>query len=90
MEVYFTDIANKELKSWLKSDRSTAKKIYDLISDIQKYGMLDGRGKPEQLKYYKNPARFSRQINKGDRLVYSLQDKENLLIISCKGHYDDK
>jgi len=47
VDVYFTDIANKELKNWLKSDRPTAKKIYDLISDIQKYGMLGGRGKPE-------------------------------------------
>jgi len=90
MDVYFTDIANKELKNWLKVDRSTAKKIYDLISDIQKYGMLGGRGKPEQLKHYKNPVRFSRQISKGDRLVYSPQDKKDLLIISCKGHYDDK
>jgi len=90
MDVYFTDIANKELKNWLKSDRSTAKKIYDLISDIQKYGMLDGRGKPEQLKHYRDPVRFSRHINKGDRLVHCPQDKKDLLIISCKGHYDDK
>jgi len=90
MDVFFTDIANKELTNWLKSDRSTAQKIYDLICDIQKYGMLGGRGKPEQLKHYKNPVRFSRHINKGDRLVYSPQDEKDLLIISCKGHYDDK
>jgi len=90
MDVYFTDIANNELKNWLKSDRSTAKKIYNLISDIQQFGMLGGRGKPEQLRHHKNPVRFSRQINKGDRLVYSLQDEKDLLIISCKGHYDDK
>ena len=89
MDVYFTDIANKELKNWLKSDRSTAKKIYDLISDIQKYGMIDGKCKPEKLKHYKNPVRFSRQINKGDRLVYCQQHENDLLIISCKGHYDD-
>ena len=90
MDVYFTDIANKELINWIKSDRSTAKKIYELITDIQKYGMMDSRGKPEQLKHYKNPVRFSRQINKGDKLVYCMQDKKDLLIISCKGHYDDK
>ena len=89
MNVYFTDIANKELKNWLKSDRSTAKKIYDLISDIQEYGVLYGRGKPEKLKHYKNPVRFSRQINKGDRLVYCQQNEKDLLVISCKGHYDD-
>ena len=90
MDVYFTDIANKELKNWLKSDPSTAKKIYDLISDIQKQGMLSGRGKPEQLRHYKSPIRFSRHINKGDRLVYCPQHEGDLLIISCKGHYDDK
>ena len=89
MNVYFTKLADKELKDWIKLDRSVAKKIYELISDIQEYGMLGGRGKPEQLKYYKNPVRFSRHISKGDRLVYSPQDIEDLLIISCKGHYDD-
>ena len=65
MDVYFTDIADKELKNWLKSDPLTAKKIYDLISDIKSHGMLDGRGRPEQLKNYKNPVRFSRHIIKG-------------------------
>jgi toxin YoeB len=89
MNVYFTRIADKELKDWLKSDRSVAQKIYELISDIQVYGMLGGRGKPEQLKHYKDPVRFSRNINKGDRLVYSPHGKKDLLIISCKGHYDD-
>ena len=88
--MYFTDIAEKEFKNWLKSDRAIAKKIYGLISDIKENGMLGGRGKPEQLKYYKNPVRFSRQINKGDRLVYCTKNKSDLLIISCKGHYDDK
>jgi len=89
MNVYFTKIADKELKDLLKSDRSVAQKIYELISDIQKFGMLGGRGKPEQLKHYKNPVRFSRHINKGDRLVYSRKNKKDLLVISCKGHYDD-
>jgi len=89
MDVYFTKIADKELKDWLKSDRSVAQKIYELISDIQELGMLGGRGKPEQLKHYKNPVRFSRHINKSDRLVYTRKDKKDLLIISCKGHYDD-
>jgi len=90
MDVYFSNTADRELKSWLKSDRATAKKIYELISDIQKLGMLGGKGKPEQLRHYKNPPRFSRHITKGDRLVYSPQDNNDLLIISCKGHYDDK
>ena len=88
MNVRFTKTADKELKAWIKSDRSSAKKIYDLISDIQEHGLLGGRGHPEQLKYYQNPARFSRHINRVDRLVYSSQGND-ILIISCKGHYDD-
>jgi len=90
MEVYFTDIANKELHDWLKSDRAVAKKIYELINDIKEHGLLGGRGKPEQLKYFKNPPRFSRHITKGDRLVYSPKDENDLIVFSCKGHYDDK
>jgi len=90
MDVYFTDIADKELKNCLKSDPASAKKIYELICDIQEHGMLGGRGKPEQLRHYKNPTRFSRHINKKDRLVYCRQNTNGLLIISCKGHYDDK
>ena len=89
MDVFFTDTADQELKDWIKSNRAVAKKIYELINEIKTYGLLGGRGKPEQLKYYKNPPRFSRRITKGDRLVYSPQDENDLLIISCKGHYED-
>jgi len=90
MNVQFTNIADKELKDWIKSDRAVAKKIYELINDIKEHGLLGGRGKPEMLKYFKYPPRFSRHITKGDRLVYSPQGKNDVLIISCKGHYDDK
>jgi len=90
MNILFSEIANKELKNWIKADHATAKKINELINDIVIYGMLGGRGKPEQLKHYKNPIRFSRQINKNDRLVYTPHNEKDLLIISCKGHYNDK
>ena len=89
MNVYFSKIADKQLKNRLKSDRATAKKIYDLIADIGEKGLLDGKGKPEQLKHYKDPVRFSRRITKSDRLVYSPLEKDELLIISCKGHYEE-
>ena len=89
MNVKFTNSADSELKDWLKSNRAVAKKIYELINDINEFGLLGGRGKPEQLKYYENPPRFSRRITKGDRLVYSLENNDDLLIISCKGHYEN-
>ena len=89
MRVHFSKTADKEFKAWIKSDRATAKKIVELIEDIKTYGLLDGRGYPEQLKYYKAPMRYSRRINRVDRLVYSLEGGD-IMILSCKGHYDDK
>ena len=58
MDVYFTDTADQELKDWIKSNRAVAKKIYELINEIKTYGLLDGKGKPEQLKYYKTHPDF--------------------------------
>ena len=89
MIIRFSKIADKQLHDWITSDRSVAKKIYELIEDIKINGLIYGKGKPEQLKYYKDPVRFSRRITQSDRLVYSPVDDDILLIISCKGHYED-
>ena len=88
MNVYFTKTAKKEYEVWQQSNPKTVAKIEELISDIVANGLLTGKGKPEQLKYYRNPARYSRHITQADRLVYCLSG-DGLLIISCKGHYDD-
>ena len=45
-----------------------------------------GIGKPEPLKY--RPA-WSRRIDEVNRLVYNADDMQNLIIFSCKGHYED-
>ena len=89
MKLTFTRQALKEYKSWEMSNHNIAQKIDELIADIIENGFLNGKGKPEKLKHYKNPVRFSRIINQVDRLVYC-RNGENLLIISCKGHYDDR
>lgn len=88
MDRYFTAIADKDYQDWCKTDKKLFKKINDLIDDIEKNGLLFGVGKPEQLKYYKE-ATFSRRINKANRLVYRQYNKDDLLILSCKGHYED-
>lgn len=72
MKVVFANSALKEYRAWEKSNPKTVAKIDVLINDILENGLLDGLGKPEKLKHYKNPVRFSREINKGDRLVYFL------------------
>ena len=89
MEFYFTADADKEYKDWHKANKKVIKKINDLIADIELNGLLNGIGKPEQLKYFEEPT-YSRHITKGDRLVYCPYNEEDILIISCKGHYDDK
>ena len=88
MNVIFANSALKEYKAWEKSSPRAVEKIDELIGDILKNGLDKGLGKPEKLKHYKNPVRFSREINKGNRLVY-FSNGQTLFILSCKGHYDD-
>lgn len=67
-------------------DRKTLKKINALVKDIERNGLSEGIGKPEPLKYRKA---WSRRIDRENRLVYNIDSNHNLLIISCKGHYED-
>jgi len=91
MRIDFSKNAYGQLKDWRKSNKAVADKIYELIDDIKTNGLLSGKGKPEKLRHYKNPVRFSREINRVDRLVYSYNHDDNiLLILSCKGHYEDR
>jgi toxin YoeB len=46
---------------------------------------MKGTGKPELLKYMKA---YSRRIDDANCLVYTGDEKQNLRIISCKGHYE--
>ena len=89
MERYFTKQADKEYQDWARSDKNVLKKINELIDDIEENGMMCCKGKPEQLKYFDIPT-YSRKITKADRLVYRHYNDKDLLIISCKGHYEDK
>jgi toxin YoeB len=90
MSVVFSKVAQKEYEAWEKSNPQIVAKIKELIVDILENGLLDGKGKPEQLRHYKNPPRFSRHITKPDRLVYAPTSDNDLYIFSCKGHYEDK
>ena len=67
-------------------DKKTLRKINALIKDIERNGLSEGIGKPEPLKYRKA---WSRRIDQENRLVYNFDAQQNLLIISCKGHYED-
>lgn len=71
---------------WQMLDKKTLKKINALIKDIERNGLSEEIGKPEPLKYRKA---WSRRIDQENRLVYNFDAQQNLLIISCKGHYED-
>ena len=75
-----------EYCEWQRTDKAMLKRINGLIKDAQR-SPFDGIGKPEPLRHDLSGL-WSRRINDTDRLTYCLKD-DILVIISCKGHYDD-
>ena len=75
-----------EYLQWQMLDKKTLQKINALIKDIERNGLSEEIGKPEPLKYRKA---WSRRIDQENRLVYNFDAQQNLLIISCKGHYEN-
>lgn len=73
---------------WQTQNKKTLKKINSLLEDIKRNGALQGIGKPERLKHNKSGL-YSRRIDKANRLVYGIDEAQNIRIISCKGHYED-
>lgn len=73
---------------WQIQDRKILKKINSLLEDIKRNGAMQGIGKPEPLKHGKSGL-YSRRIDEANRLVYKIDELQNIKIISCKGHYED-
>jgi toxin YoeB len=86
MKVTFAETAFDEYVSWQNKDKKAVKRINELIKSIQRDGFMDGIGKPEALKGRKE---FSRRIDETNRLVYTGDSEQNLVILSCEGHYED-
>jgi len=87
MGVLWDDRAWGEYVSWQEEDKKTLKKINDLVKDMMR-SPLEGIGKPERL-IGDLSGYWSRRIDEKNRIVYKLQD-ENIVIVSCKGHYDER
>ena len=82
MNVVFTPTAWQQYTDWQKEDKKIVKRINELIKSIDRDGLLEGIGKPEPLKY-------SRRITDEHRLTYNFDSNQNLIIYSCKFHYED-
>lgn len=86
MNKMFSDNAWQDFLLWIHENRKIAKKISQLISDIERNGN-QGLGKPEALKGNLS-GYWSRRITEKDRLIYRF-DETTIYIAACKGHYDD-
>ena len=89
MEVIYSPKALEDLKYWRKSGNKTIQnKITKLIEAIQ-VNPYEGIGKPEPLKYNLSGA-WSRRINQEHRLIYEINERNEIIIfniLSLKGHY---
>ena len=85
-DLTFTDKGFDDYVHWQTQDKKTLKKINALLDDIKRNGPMKGIGKPEPLKF--RPG-YSRRIDDANRLVYDIDELQNIEIISCKGHYND-
>ena len=81
--------ARKDFDEWKRTDGKTVEKIKDILRDIAEHPYA-GIGKPEPLKYNLT-GKWSRRINKTDRIIYSVDgDLVLVYIFSMKGHYHKK
>lgn len=87
MKLKWDERAWDEYIFWENEDKKTLKKINSLIKDIRRNGNK-GIGFLEPLSQDKS-GWWSRKIDDKNRIVYKIE-KNNVIIASCKGHYDDK
>ena len=85
-EFTFTKEAFEDYLYWQMQDKIILKRINVLLKDIRSNGLLEGTEKPEKLKY--RPG-YSRRIDDANRLVYDMDELQNIRILSCRGHYED-
>ena len=89
-EIKYMPEASKDIVFLKETDIQAYKKLITLIKELHDHPRI-GAGKPEMLKYGKLKGLWSRRITNKHRLVYSIKDNEiTVIILSAKGHYDDK
>jgi toxin YoeB len=84
-KVVWTNAAWSDYVYWQGQDKKTLKRINVLIKDAMR-NPEDGIGKPEELRESLSGF-WSRRIDDVHRLVYAV-DKDQLMIIACRYHYE--
>lgn len=86
MNSIFTEKGWKDYLSWQNEDKKILKRINTLLADIQRNGMDSRMGKAEILK---NKEGYSKRIDKANRLVYTFNTNGDVVVLACRGHYQD-
>ena len=74
----FTQEGFQDYLYWQRQDKKTLKKINALLEDIKRNGAMQGIGKPEKLK---NRPEYSRRIDEVNRLVYEIDELQNISLM---------
>ena len=74
----------EDVRYWVKTDRNTALRVFDLIEAILR-DPFQGVGKPEQLRYVLEGC-WSRRITQEHRLVYHVTD-DRIDFLQARYHY---
>jgi toxin YoeB len=85
-KVVFEEGALEDFSNWANVNIKIYNRIIHLIKDILRTP-YKGIGKPEPLKH-KRVGYWSRRINHEHRIVYKVVEDKDIMIVSCKGHYD--
>lgn len=87
MKIELSKRAEEEFNFWKNSNNQIIlKRIKTLLEAIEK-NPYEGIGKPEKLKYSLSGL-YSRRINKEHRVVYTIDEKNEILkVYSLRFHY---
>lgn len=85
MNLIWTKDAWADYLYWQQHDKNILKKINALIKDIER-NSFTGIGKPEPLKF-ELAGKWSRRIDAEHRLIYLIEENDNIVIYQCRYHY---
>jgi len=86
MRITWTDEAWEDFETYF-GDYRMLRRINLILNDIKR-SPYSGIGRPEELKH-KLSGWWSRQIDEKNRIVYCVDDNA-VVILRCRGHYNDK
>ena len=87
MRKVWSDGAWEEYIEWQTKDKKTLKRINLLLKDIDRNG-YECIGNPEPLRGNLSGC-WSVRIDSKNRIVFSIDEEENLIIYQCGSHYKE-